>query len=159
MRPHRLHGGSARGRGRRWYDDEDYGRDYVLRGRRMRGYGREFRRRRGRRRDRSQRRGYARVFGRWMRTPGRPARGFPVRGVHTYDLDYGRQAGGPDTDYSGRAGYPVPEPTWEPPLRGPYTPSLEEERRRRRFVRPPSGRRRRRPPRHWSTEEAPGRRR
>ncbi|MFO7259592.1 MAG: hypothetical protein DIU52_000450 [bacterium] len=43
-------------------------------------------------------------FGRW---PKKPARGFPVRGFHTYDLDYGRQAGGPDTEYSGRAGWPT----------------------------------------------------
>lgn len=28
-----------------------------------------------------------------------------MRGFHSYDLDYGRQAGGPTTEYSGRVGY------------------------------------------------------
>ena len=67
-------------------------------------YGHEFRRRR-----RWRARGRGRV-GWWGREPGRPAHGFPVRGFHTYDLDYGRQAGGPDTDYSGRAGWPTGGP-------------------------------------------------
>jgi len=71
-------------------------------------YGHEFRRRR-----RWRARGRGRV-GWWGREPGRPAHGFPVRGFHTYDLDYGRQAGGPDTDYSGRAGWPTGGPEEEP---------------------------------------------
>lgn len=56
------------------------------------------------------------------RPPRRPARGYPVRGFHTYDLDYGRQAGGPDTDYSGRAGWPtgVREEPSMPPERGAW---------------------------------------
>jgi hypothetical protein len=62
-------------------------------------YGREFEPPRTRRR-----RSWASRLG---RPPRRPARGYPVRGLHTYDLDYGRQAGGPDTDYSGRAGWPT----------------------------------------------------
>lgn len=87
-----------------------YGEEYE--GRRYGRYGVEFRRgRRGR------------------RLPGRPARGFPVRGYHTYDLDYGA-TGGPTTDYSGRAGYPIlparPDRVSELPPRGPYTPILDE---------------------------------
>jgi hypothetical protein len=74
--------------------------------------------------------GYGRDYGRsaagWgiaTRGIGKPARGYPVRGIHTYDLDYGSISGGPTTDYSGRAGYPTgPEET----PRGPYTPRLEE---------------------------------
>lgn len=88
------------------------------------GYGRSRRRRRRRGYARG-RRGYG-VLGPGARLPRRPARGFPARAVHSYDLDYGRQAGGPETDYSGRAGYPVPEPGWEPPVRGRYSPWLEE---------------------------------
>src|SRR5690606_24609773 len=74
-------------------------------------YGREYERRH--RRWRARGRGRAEWWGRW---PRRPAHGFPVRGFHTYDLDYGRQAGGPDTDYSGRAGWPtgVPEEAAQP---------------------------------------------
>lgn len=40
---------------------------------------------------------------RHIRPPRKPAHGYPVRGYHTYDLDYGG-LGGP-TEYSGRAGY------------------------------------------------------
>lgn len=65
-------------------------------------YGREYEPRRRRRRGRGW--GPARW---WGRRPRRRARGFPVRGYFTYDLDYGRQSGGPDTDYSGRAGWPT----------------------------------------------------
>lgn len=57
-------------------------------------YGYDYRpRRRGRR---------GRYFGE-MRGPRKPAHGFPVRGYHTYDLDYGSLAG--PTEYSGRGGY------------------------------------------------------
>lgn len=63
--------------------------------------------------------------------PGRPARGYPPRRIHTYDLDYGGQTGGPVTDYSGRAGYPTPWDEFEIGQRGPYTPELPEEPRRR----------------------------
>jgi hypothetical protein len=62
----------------------------------------------------------------WMgKPPGRPARGYPVRGIHTYDLDYGRQAGGPATDYSGRAGWPtgVREEPSTPPEPGAWYPA------------------------------------
>lgn len=109
-----------------------------------------------RRRDATSRRGYAGEFGRagdfdeWggpiydeeirratrrARLPHKPAHGFPVRGIHTYDLDYGG-TGGPTTDYSGRAGYPVlqPRPARDEeslPPRGPYTPTLEESYRER----------------------------
>lgn len=80
--------------------------------------------------------GYALEYGRGRprlgRAGPRPHRriyGFPVRGYHAYDLDYG-SPGGPTTDYSGRAGYPVlpprPEDDTGLPHRGPYTPSLEE---------------------------------
>lgn len=66
--------------------------------------------------------------------PHKPAHGFPVRGVHTYDLDYGAM-GGPTTEYSGRTGYPVLRPRHEDeeelPPRGPYTPTLEESYRER----------------------------
>lgn len=64
------------------------------------------------------RRGYGPEYGRRgagyrtsarARPPGRPARGYPPRAIHTYDLDYGAEAGGPGL-YSGRAGYPTPEP-------------------------------------------------
>lgn len=110
-----------------------YGEGYDRRGpgrRRPRPYGlaydRPFREERAR--------GYG-LFGPGARLPRRPARGFPARGVHSYDLDYGRQAGGPETDYSGRAGYPVPEPRWEPPTRGVYEPRLyERDFRERAFV-------------------------
>ena len=69
--------------------------------------------------------------GRWpsagARLPRKPAYGYPVRGYHTYDLDYGSQAGGPTTEYSGRAGYPTPEErVYEPRERGPYTPRLAD---------------------------------
>jgi|GEM_PF-2425784 len=80
--------------------------------------------------------GYAGEYRRarpWLSRHGqRPYRrvyGFPVRDYHVYDLDYG-STGGPTTDYSGRAGYPVfpPEPDEDAglPPRGPYTPTLEE---------------------------------
>lgn len=80
---------------------------------------------------------YSRVRPRASR-PGqrshRRAYGFPVRGYRTYDLDYG-STGGPTTDYSGRAGYPVLPPRAAEdtglPHRGPYTPILEEEGRGR----------------------------
>jgi hypothetical protein len=68
------------------------------------------------------------------RLPHKPAHGYPVRGIHTYDLDYG-STGGPTTDYSGRTGYPVLQPRpsrdEELPPRGPYTPTLEERYRER----------------------------
>ena len=48
------------------------------------------------------RRGREHFFGE-MRAPRKPAHGYPVRGYHTYDLDYGSLAG--PTEYSGRAGY------------------------------------------------------
>jgi hypothetical protein len=68
------------------------------------------------------------------RFPHKPAHGYPVRGFHTYDLDYG-SVGGPTTEYRGRPGYPVlpprPEPEAELPPRGPYTPILEESDRER----------------------------
>lgn len=75
--------------------------------------------------------------GRWLgpgaRLPRKPARGYPVRGYHTYDLDYGGQTGGPTTEYSGRAGYPTPEAwDYEPRERGTYTPRLAEIGRRAR---------------------------
>jgi hypothetical protein len=74
-------------------------------------------------------------FGGRARWPGKPARGYPVRGIHTYDLDYGNLAG-PTTDYSGRAGYPE-DRDWEDVPRGTYTPRLaeigREARRRRRL--------------------------
>jgi hypothetical protein len=102
-----------------------YGRGYDADLRRSRGY---------------DRRGGA-YYGeeiRWAarrgRLPRKPAHGFPVRGIHTYDLDYGAM-GGPTTEYSGRTGYPVlqprPEPIEELPSRGPYTPILEEADRDR----------------------------
>jgi len=76
-----------------------------------------------------------REFGGRARLPGKPARGFPVRGIHTYDLDYGDLAG-PTTDYSGRVGY-AEEAGWEPIPRGTYTPRLakigREARMRRRL--------------------------
>ncbi len=76
-----------------------------------------------------------RGFGRG-RLPGKAARGFPIRGIHTYDLDYGDISGGPTTDYSGRAGYDT-EPIGVETPRGPYTPRLaeigREARRRRRL--------------------------
>jgi len=63
------------------------------------------------RRDRRDRGPYGEDF-RWPefpgRLPGRPAHGYPIRGYHTYDMDYGSVGGGPTTDYSGRAGYPLP---------------------------------------------------
>lgn len=69
------------------------------------------------------------------RLPGKPARGYPVRGIHTYDLDYGSLAG-PTSEYSGRAGYPEYR-DWEDVPRGTYTPRLaeigREARRRRRL--------------------------
>lgn len=85
--------------------------------------------------------GYSTDYGRARPRAGRPGQrshrrvyGFPVRGYRTYDLDYG-STGGPTTDYSGRAGYPVLRPrTGEDtglPHRGPYTPTLEEEDRGR----------------------------
>lgn len=80
--------------------------------------------------------------GRFGRLPGKPARGYPVHGIHTYDLDYGNVAGGPDTDYSGRAGYDVDRDWIETP-RGPYTPRLAEigrESRRRRLYGEAGGR-------------------
>lgn len=80
--------------------------------------------------------------GRFGRLPGKPARGYPVHGIHTYDLDYGNVAGGPDTDYSGRAGYDVDRDWLETP-RGPYTPRLAEigrESRRRRLYGEAGGR-------------------
>ncbi|HEX7049040.1 MAG TPA: hypothetical protein VF188_02420 [Longimicrobiales bacterium] len=96
---------------------------------------------------------YGVAFRRWPRRPRlprKPARGYPVRGYHTYDLDYGDLAG-PTTDYSGRAGYPTGEPPREPVFRGRYTPTLEEigreaRLRRRRYRRgaPPEYRPRRR---------------
>jgi hypothetical protein len=68
------------------------------------------------------------------RLPHKPAHGFPVRGIHTYDLDYG-STGGPTTEYSGRMGYPTlpprPTPDGELPRRGPYTPTLDESYRER----------------------------
>ena len=80
-------------------------------------YGEEFERRRPWRGGRG--RGW---MGPWGRRPGRPAHGYPVRGFHTYDLDYGRQAGGPDTEYSGRAGWPTggPEQPTPPLPRGAW---------------------------------------
>lgn len=76
-----------------------------------------------------------REFGGRMRPPGKPARGYPVRGIHTYDLDYGDLAG-PTTEYSGRAGY-AEDRDWEETPRGTYTPRLaeigREARRRRRL--------------------------
>lgn len=108
----------------------------------MARYGMEYRERRGPRgrwRGRYGRAGggYGREYGRYgaehgrraagwgipIRRIGKPAHGFPVRGIHTYDLDYGTVAGGPTTDYSGRAGYPTGP---EAAPRGPYTPRLEE---------------------------------
>lgn len=66
--------------------------------------------------------------------PRKPARGYPVRGIHSYDLDYGSLSG-PTTEYSGRMGYPVlqsrPEPDEEYPPRGLYTPNLGEADRGR----------------------------
>lgn len=74
-----------------------------------------------------------REFGGRARLPGKPARGFPVRGIHTYDLDYGDLAG-PTTDYSGRVGY-AEEAGWEPIPRGTYTPRLAEIGREARMRR------------------------
>lgn len=74
-----------------------------------------------------------REFGGRARLPGKPARGFPVRGIHTYDLDYGDLAG-PTTDYSGRVGY-AEEAGWEPIPRGTYTPRLAEIGRKARMRR------------------------
>ncbi|HEX7118508.1 MAG TPA: hypothetical protein VF212_06970 [Longimicrobiales bacterium] len=62
--------------------------------------------------------------GRRRRLPGKAARGYPVRGIHTYDLDYGDMAG-PTTEYSGRAGY-AEDREWEETPRGPYTPRLAD---------------------------------
>lgn len=75
-----------------------------------------------------------RVASRRARLPHKPAYGYPVRGIHSYDLDYGA-TGGPTTEYSGRMGYavlrPRPEGEEELPPRGPYTPTLEESYRER----------------------------
>lgn len=107
----------------------------------------------------------------WGEPIHRPARGFPPHAVHTYDLDYGRQAGGPTTEYSGRAGYPVPEEYPEhwgedyragirrggpPDWRGGAGFGRSGARTR---YRGPGIRRRgpRTPPRHWSTAEPPRR--
>lgn len=103
------------------YGAEDLGYAYGGYGYGIERYGPEYGRARGRR-------GRERWPG---RLPRKPARGFPVRGYHTYDLEYGDLAG--PTEYSGRAGYA--ERGWSEPPRGPYTPSLAElgrEIRRRR---------------------------
>lgn len=71
--------------------------------------------------------------------PGRVMRGYPPQRIHTYDLDYGRQAGGPETDYSGRAGYSTPWDEFEIGQRGPYTPELPEEPARWGRSRRPQG--------------------
>lgn len=123
-----------------------YADDYYRRGR-DRGYGES---------------GYAEEYRRARPRPGRsgprPYRrmyGYPVRDYRVYDLDYG-SPGGPTTDYSGRAGYPVFPPraaddTGLPP-RGPYTPSLEESDRGRTLY---GGV----PPEYPEAEEGPPRRR
>ncbi|HEX6939534.1 MAG TPA: hypothetical protein VF158_08985 [Longimicrobiales bacterium] len=77
-----------------------------------------------------------RARGRW---PGKPARGYPVHGIHSYDLDYGGLAG-PTTDYSGRTGY-AEDRSWEETPRGPYTPRLAEIGRAARLRRRRYGRR------------------
>jgi hypothetical protein len=68
------------------------------------------------------------------RLPHKPAHGYPVRGIHSYDLDYG-SLGGLTNEYSGRMGYPVGPPSRisdeEYPPRGVYTPRLEEADRDR----------------------------
>jgi len=56
--------------------------------------------------------------------PGRPARGVPVRGYHSYDMDYGLRTGGP-FEYSGRAGYPEPYEARPPESRWPPPPAAE----------------------------------
>lgn len=104
--------------------------------------------------------------GRLRSRPSRhTARRYPLHGYHTYDLDYG-SLGGPDTEYSGRAGYtPGPPQIRDDDLlpRGPYTPFLEEDDRERTLYGgvPPGYRdrreRRRRERVEW--EEEPGWRR
>lgn len=111
--------GEAELRGRRRYRRSDYGYEGDFAGGRGIEYGREHDSR-------------AELERRWrsMRLPRKSARGFPIRGYHTYDLDYGGQVGGPTTDYSGRAGYPILRSSLdEEPPRGPYTPTLEETER------------------------------
>lgn len=118
---------------------EDYGVDYDLPARRRSAqwrsrlaewYDEEFRR--GPRRPRRE----APLFPEELIERYRPHKAvgrFSARGIHTYDLDYGRQAGGPTTEYSGRAGLPTDEPvrTGETPLESaersewPYTPEPE----------------------------------
>lgn len=132
-RYHEEYGGVRRSRGSRrvpqvrergWRSDYGYG-SWGDRG--ELGYGEPYARGRG----------YGGEYRRWpsggARMPRKPARGFPVRGYHTYDLDYGGQVGGPTTDYSGRAGYPAEDGRWsEYGGRGRYTPSLAEIGRRAR---------------------------
>lgn len=116
----------------------DYAWEY---GRRRAGFGdRPARRYDGGRRARQ---GELERYG--YRLPGKPARGYPVRGIHTYDLDYGMRTGGP-AEYSGRAGYPTGPAPFE---RGPYTPWLEPERPARPAYEPW----------HWSAREPVRRRR
>lgn len=74
-----------------------------------------------------------REFAARVRLPGKPARGYPVRGIHSYDLDYGDLAG-PTTDYSGRAGY-AEDRAWDETPRGTYTPRLAEIGREARLRR------------------------
>jgi hypothetical protein len=74
------------------------------------GYGAEYRRSGGYGMEYGRRGGYADEytgFGRYH-LPRKPARGYPVRGIHTYDMDYGSRTGGP-AEYSGRAGYAAPD--------------------------------------------------
>ncbi len=98
------------GYGRIEYGRGGYGEE------RARGYGAEYR-----------------GFVRRGRVPGKPAHGYPVRGIHTYDLDYGDLAG-PTTEYSGRAGY-TEDRDWVETPRGPYTPRLVEIGRQARLRR------------------------
>jgi hypothetical protein len=112
--------GAGRRQGRSYDGDFGYAREFEQA--RNYGYGRDY--------------GYGAEFmrgGRAVRLPHKPAYGYPVHGIHTYDLDYG-SLGGPTTDYSGRVGYPILPMRAEEeelPPRGPYTPSLEESGRGR----------------------------